>query len=265
MKRIYFLLLATLMAGMASAIDTKRPYLLGLPTDAVPATLYFDNLFAINPRDMTDQDIGNSYIYGLSGDYFFYVEKLPSNEDDLYNKINLWMYDCEKDQVVKIFSQEGKEYEDLFVLGVNWLVDKQSSFKDVVISDSKQKIGVQEFTGTPVIIVEAEIFTGFSHSPQVTLLINPSTKEVKTLENQRFVSVAHTLTNMLMTAEQEYAQDYFITTSTASRSEEQPLKETEEYIMFYKQYLIPTLHVYNARGELVKEITLPEDEVDMIR
>ena len=35
--------------------------------------------------------------------------------------------------------------------------------------------------------------------------------------------------------------------------------------IFYKQYLTPIIHIYNARGEIVKEITLPEDEVDMIR
>ena len=153
----------------------------------------------------------------------------------------------------------------MFIRGFAWIFDKQASYKDVVISDSKQKIRVQEFEGSPVIILQAEIFTGFSHSPQMTLLVYPTTKKIITLENQMFVSVAHTLTNMLMMAEMENAQDYIITTSTIFHSEEQPLKETEEYIMFHKQYLTPILHIYNARGELMKEITMPEDEVDMIR
>lgn len=264
MKRISILLIAFLVVSVASAIDISHLRKLGLPANAVPAQLYFRNLFN-PPKEMTDEDLNNSSIYGLSEELLLFVEALPTNDDDLYTKINLWMYDLGKEKLSKIFSQEGEKYEELFVLGFDWLFDKQSSFKDVVVSDTKQKISVQEFTGTPVIILKAEVFTGFSHSPQMTLLVYPSTKTVKTLENQSFVSVAHTLTNMLMTAEQEYAQDYIITTSTDARSEKQPLKETEEYIMFYKQYLTPIIHIYNARGELVKEITLPEDEVDMIR
>lgn len=265
MKRICFLIFAVMMIGVASAIDVTHLRQLGLPAKAVPVTYYFDNFYESSPRAMTDSDIAKSSIFGLGEEYFFFVEKLPTNEDDLYTKINLWMYDCEKDKVTKIFSQEGQEYEELLIKGFAWIFDKQSSFKDVIVSDSKQKIRVQEFKGYPVIILDAEIFTGFSHSPQMTLLVNPTTKNVKTLENEMFVSVAHTLSNMLMMAEMENAQDYIITTSTAFHSEEQPLKETEEYIMFHKQYLTPTLHIYNARGEQVKEVTLPEDEVDMIR
>ena len=85
------------------------------------------------------------------------------------------------------------------------------------------------------------------------------------LENQMLVSISHTLTNALMAAEMEYAQDYIITTSTGFRSEKQPLKESEEYIIFNKQYLYPKLHVYSARGEEVGTLSLPEDEVDMLR
>ena len=265
MKKISLLLIAMMVVAAASAFDFSHLRKLGLPAKAVPATLYFENYFEATPRAMTDKDMANSTFFGLGDEYSLFVEALPTNEDDLYTKINLWMYDSGKDKVTKIYSQEGKEYEELFISGFDWVFDKQSSFKDVIVSDTKQKIQVQEFKGSPVIILKAEIFTGFSHSPQMTLLVYPSTKRVITLENQMFVSVAHTLTNMLMMAEMENAQDYIITTSTAMHSEEQPLQETEEYIMYHKQYLTPTLHIYNARGKLVKEITLPEDEVDMIR
>ena len=124
---------------------------------------------------------------------------------------------------------------------------------------------MQEFTSRPVVVLQAEIFTGFMHSPQMTLLVYPDSKRVQTLENQMFVCISHTLTNVLMAAEMDYAQDYIITTSTSMRSEKQPLKESEEYTIFNKQYLNPEIHVYSAQGKEVGSISLPEDEVDMIR
>ena len=264
-KRTVYLWAAMFVFSMASAFDMSHLHQIGLPAKAVPATFYFENQFEDTPRALTDGDIVNSTLCGFDSDYSFYVEKLPSSPDDFYTRINLWMFDSEKDKVVRIFSQEDKEYEELQILGIDWLLDKQSSFKDVVISDTKQKIGIQEFTSSPVVILQSVIFTGFVHAPHMTLVVFPSSKEVKILENQKLVSVSYTLSNMLMNAEMEYAQDYFITTSTEMRSEEQPLKETEEYISFSKQYLTPSLHVYTAKGELVGSITLPEDEVDMIR
>ncbi len=265
MKRILFLMTAMFIVSMATAVEISHLRQLGLPTKAVPAKLYFDNIYAEKNLTITADDIAESSLSGFDDEYFFFVEQLPSAADDLYARINLWMYDAEKDRVSKIFSQQGEQYEELFVMGIAWLLDKQSSFKDVVVSDTKQKISVQQFTSKPVVVLQAEVFTGFSHSPQMTLLVYPDTKKVLKLENQMFVCVSHTLSNMLMMAEMDYAQDYIITTSTGMRSEKQPLKETEEYIIFNKQYLYPELHVYSARGKEVGNLSLPEDEVDMLR
>ena len=265
MKRIVFVMMVLFVANMAAAVEITHLRQIGLPTKAVPATLYFENLFVNTPRTITEQDIAESTLSGFDDEYFFFVEQLPTSEDDLYARINLWMYDSEKDKVDKIFSQEGEEYEELFVMGITWLLDKRSSFKNVVVEDSKQTISVQQFTSKPVVVLKAEIFTGFMHAPQMTLLVYPESKKVQTLENQIFVCISHTLTNVLMAAEMDYAQDYIITTSTTMRSEKQPLKESEEYIIFNKQYLYPELHVYSAQGKKVGSISLPEDEVDMLR
>ncbi len=264
MKKISLMTLALLMVCMASAQDINELRRLGLPAKAMPAATYFENLYNDSPQAATDLDIQKSSIFSFDNDYCFFVEKLPSTEEDMFARINLWMFNAEAKKVTKIFSQQDNEYKELFVMGVDWLLDKQSTFKDVIVKDTKQKISLQEFTGSPVVILKAEEFTGFSHSPQFTLLVYPLTKEVKMLP-EYFVSVFHTLSNMLMSAEQEYAQDYIITTTTDTRSEQQPLKESEEYTMYYKQYLTPEIHVYNARGKLIKSLTLPEDEVDMIR
>ena len=70
---------------------------------------------------------------------------------------------------------------------------------------------------------------------------------------------------MLMSAEQDLAQDYILTTSTGVRTEEMPLKESSDYTIYNKQFLTPVLHVYTADGQLVKSVELPQDEVDMVR
>ena len=253
------------MVGYASAFDMGPLRQVGLPAKAIPATFYFENLYEDHRPSFTDKDVSNSSFMGFGDEYTFFVEPLPVAEDDLYTKINVWMYEHEQNKVTKIFSQESEEYGDLFIKGADWLLDKRSTFHNQVISDSKQTISVQEFTGSPVVVLRAEIFTGFMHAIQQTLLVYPHAKKVKVLDREYFVSVGHTLANMLMMAESDKAQDYIITTSTDMRSEAQPLKESEECIIYNKQYLTPTIHIYNARGDLVRSVTLPEDEVDMIR
>ena len=265
MKRLLLLMAAVLAVSMVKAVEISHFHKLGLPAKAVPAKLYFRNLMTSPPKKMTEQDIMESSLSGLDNEYLFFVEALPTSPDDMYARINLWMYDANKDKVNQIFTQKGEEYEELMVHDIACLLDKKASYRDVVVSDTKQKIAVQEFTSQPVVVLMAEIFTGTMHAPQMTLLVYPETGEVKMLENQMLVSISHTLTNALMAAEMEYAQDYIITTSTGFRSEEQPLKESEEYIIFNKQYLYPKLHVYSARGEEVGTLSLPEDEVDMLR
>ena len=265
MKRLVFLIMAVFLANMAKAVEISHLRQIGLPAKAVPAKLYFENIMTNTPRKMTDEDISKSALTGFENEFFFFVEPLPTAPDDMYACINVWMYDPAKDKVVKIFSQRDEECEELFVTGISWLFDKQSSFKDVVVEDTKQKIGVQEFTFLPVVILQAEVFTGFAHSPQLTMLVYPDTKKVIRLDNEMFVSVFYPLSNMLMMAEMDNAQEYILTTSTEMRVDRQDLKETEEYILFNKQYLTPTIHVYTARGKKVGSITLPEDEIDMIR
>ena len=265
MKRLVFLMTAMFVVCMAMAVDMSHLRQIGLPAKAVPASLYFENIMSNTPRTMTAQDIANCGLSGLDNEYFFFVEQLPTSPDDLYACINLWMYDAENDKVDKIFSQQGEEYKELLVKDITWLLDKKYSFKDVEVSDTKQKIGMQEFTSSPVVVLEAEIFTGFMHAPQMTLLVYPESKKVQKLENEMLVTVSHTLTNMLMAAEMEYGQDFIITTSTDMHSEPQDLKGSEEYIIFNKQYLTPTIHVYSARGKLLGSLVLPEEEVDMIR
>lgn len=264
MKKLVFLCLCLLVCGGVMAFDIQHLHQLGLPQSAVPATKYFEDPFASVPHASTDQDCENSTFPGLEEQYTFFVERLPKAADDDFYHINLWMYSAWKDQVVKVLSQKD-QYQDLFIKGIDCIIDKQPKFVEHTIEGSGQTVMLQDFGEAPVVIVQAELFNGTMHAFQTTMLVYPYTNEVKVLENEMFVTVSHTLTNMLMAAEMMFAQDYIITTSTESRSEEVPLRENNEYTFMYKQYLRPLLHIYNAKGQLMQTVTLPQDEVDMVR
>lgn len=68
-----------------------------------------------------------------------------------------------------------------------------------------------------------------------------------------------------MTAEQELAQDYILTTETSFYSEKANYEETDDFIIFNHEHLEPTLHIYSASGKLINSVNLPEDVIDMVR
>lgn len=264
MKRNIFLGMLLFIMSRAFAFDVDHLRELGLPADAVPAISYFEHLFE-KTVPVDEHDYYRSSHMGIGDEFFLFVEKLPSKEDDDFERINIWMYTTQTEKVTKIFSQEGTEHSGLLIQGIDMLTDKQSTFIDHEVADSKQKIQLQDFIESPVVVLNAEEFCGTAHAPRVTLLVYPYENEVKELLNEQFVCISHTLTNMLMSAEMELAQSYIITTSTEVQSESMPLEESQEVIIYLKQYLTPTLHIYTARGEKVKSVTLPVDEVDMVR
>ena len=264
MKRTLLTIAIMLIASVSMAIDMAHLHQLGLPQGAVAASKYFEDLFADVPHPFTDQECENSTYPGLEDQYTFFVERLPKAADDDFYHINLWMYASWKDQVVKVLSQEG-HYHELLIKGIYCLVDKQPRYLEHTVEGSGQTVMLQDFGEAPVVVVNVEEFNGTMHALQSTLLVYPYTQEVKVLENELFVSVSHTLTNMLMAAEMNLAQDYIITTSTELRSEEVPLEQNKEFTYIYKQHLLPILHIYTAKGEKVQSISLPVDEVDMVR
>mgnify|MGYP006872999573 CR=1 FL=1 len=264
MKRNFFLGLLLFIMGQAYAIDVDHLRELGLPADAVPAISYFEHLFE-KTVPVTEQDYYRSSHMGIGDEYFLFVEKLPSKEDDDFDRINIWMYTTQTEKVTKIFSQEGSEHSGLLIEGIDMLTDKQSTFIEHEVADSKQKIQLQDFVESPVVVLNAEEFCGTAHAPRVTLLVYPYEQKVKELSNEQFVCIFHTLTNMLMNAEMELAQDYILTTDTEVQSESLPLEESQEVTIYLKQYLTPSLHIYTAKGEKVQSVTLPVDEVDMVR
>lgn len=270
MKRFAILLLVMSAVIAAKAIDKQELIKLGLPQDAVPAEYFFENnnMLEVGEKgavSYTQNDINASSIIGIDGEYAFFVKPVKSKMDNDFTRIQVWMYSDKTEKVSMVFDQRDNEYEGLLVSSIGFMLDKKSSFKPHVTSDTHKTINVQEYTDSPVIVMGSEEFNGFGHAPRVTLIVLPDTKEVKRIDGEQFVSIMHTKTNMLMMAEQDKAQDYILTTSTDVREEEVPLNGTADFITCTKQFLTPVLHIYTATGELVKSVELPEDEVDMMR
>ena len=270
MKRFALLLFVMAVVVAANAIDKQELLKLGLPQDAVPAKYFFEttdmvDVEANNTASYSQDDINVSSIWGIEGEYAFFVKPVKSKMDNDFVRIQLWMYSDKTKKLSMVFDQRDSEYEGLLVSAIGMMIDKKPSFKKHVTSDTKRTLNVQEYTDAPVIVLGSEEYNGFGHAPRVTLIVLPETKEVKRIDGEQFVSIMHTKTNMLMMAEQDKAQDYILTTSTDVREEEVPLNGTEDFTIFSKQFLTPVLHIYTATGKLVKSVELPEDEVDMVR
>lgn len=247
----------------ARAISLQDMRNKGLPMNAVPAVYYFNNVFNDNPRQPDDQDIADSF-FELDDSYCFFVQPQNRKEED-YKHINIWMYDSSTERVKRVYSQDATHDDDLFIYGMEFIADKthrDSTYRD---AKTRQNITMQVHHSTPVLVMRSEIFTGFNHSIRVTLILDPMTGKMERLENESFVSVMHTMNNMLMMAESQLAQDYIITTTTEFHSEEANYKETDDFSIFNHQYLTPVVNFYTTRGKLVKTVTLPEDLIDMVR
>ena len=270
MKRFALLLFVMSVVVAANAIDKQKLVKMGLPQDAVPAKYFFEttnmvDVGANNAGTYDQDDINVSSIWGIDGEYAFFVKPVTSKMDNDFVRIQVWMYSEKTNKVSMVFDQRNSEYEGLLVSAIGMMLDKKPSFKKHVTSDTHSTMNVQEYTDAPVIVLGSEEYNGFSHAPRVTLIILPETKEVNRIDGEQFVSIMHTKTNMLMTAEQDKAQDYILTTSTNVRTEDVPLNGTEDFTIFTKQYLTPVLNIYTATGKLVKSVELLEDEVDMVR
>ena len=271
MKRILTTLRQTTLVSVlfvlnvtsAHAISLQDMRAKGLPMNAVPAVYYFNNVFNDNVRKPDDQDVAGSF-FELDNSYCFFVQ--PQNRaDEDYKHINIWMYDEATGRVKRVYSQDATHDDDLFIYGIDYIADKNC--RDSVYHDAKtnQNITMQVYHSTPVLVMRSEIYTGFNHSIRVTLILDPLTGKTIRLDNEHFVSIMHTMTNMLMMAESDLAQDYIITTTAHFHSESANYRETDDFSVFDHQYLTPVVNFYTTRGELVNSVTLPEDKIDMVR
>ena len=265
MKRflLFFLLMGTVFS--AFAIDINELVKLGLPANASPAKFYFEHLFLNQNLKPTEADYEVSSFECDDNKYYLFVQPKGETEEGTFTRISLWMYDSNKNSVKEVFKQVNNEYDRLFIFGIDWLLNKQSTTKNYTIKATKQVIETQEFTYKPVIVLQSEIWTGFNHSREVVILLNPDSGKVKLLEDQRFVAISHTSTQALMGAEQGLAQDYIITTSTIYQTENIDLKPNEEVTIYNKQWVTPVINIYDTDGTLVSSQELKKQQINMVR
>lgn len=265
MKRflLFFLLIGTAFSSFA--IDIKDLVKLGLPANAMPAKFYFEQIFNEQAMKPTEADYEVSSIECDDNKYYLFAQPKGETEEGTFTRISLWLYDSNKNTVKEVFKQVNNEYDGLFIFGIDWLLDKQSTFKKYTIEETKQVIDTQEFTFKPVIIMKSEIWTGFNHSREVVILLHPDSGKVQLLEDQRFVAISHTSTQALMGAEQGLAKDYIITTSTIYDSESIELKPNEEVTIYNKQWVTPVVNIYDTNGTLISSQTLKKQQIDMVR
>ena len=264
MKRLllFFLMIGTVLS--ANAIDFDQLVKLGLPADAKPAKFYFKCFFFNQDEKPSQFDYEDSSLETGDDKFYFFVKPTKIKDED-FTHISLWIYDTQKNAVKEVFNQNDDEKAKLFVYGIEWLLDKQSTFKKHTIVETKQVVEMQEFTFKPVVVMKSEIWTGFNHSIEVVLLLDLESGRVKQLENQRFVAVSHTSTQALMGAEQDLAKDYIITTSTIYDSESVELKPNDELTIYNRQWVTPVINIYDTDGTLISSQQLNKQQIDMIR
>lgn len=265
MKRLLLFFLLMVTAFSAYAIDIDQLVKLGLPANAVPATFYFEHYFFKQSVKPTEYDYEVSSFDCEDNRYYLFVEPKGQTEEGSFTRISLWAYDSNKNSVKEVFNQINNEYEGLFIFGIDWVLDKQSSFKKHTIEGTKQVIEMQEFNFKPVVVMNSEVWTGFNHSREVVILLHLDSGKVKLLEDQRFVAISHTSTQALMAAEQDLAKDYIITTSTAYQDESIDLEPNDEVSIYNKQWVTPIINIYDTDGTLVSSQTLKKQQIDMIR
>lgn len=252
-------------AFSAFAIDINELAKAGLPANAVPAKFYFEQLFLNQGLKPTNADYEVSSIECEGNKYYLFAQPKGETEEGTFSRISLWIYDTNNHSAKEVFKQVNNEYDGLFILGIDWLFNKQCTIKNQTIKATKQVIETQEFTFKPVIVMQSEIWTGFNHSREVVILLHLDSGKIKLLEDQRFVAVSHTSTQALMGAEQDLAQDYIITTSTAYQSESIDLKDNEEVTIYNKQWITPIISIFDTDGTLVSSQELKKQQINMIR
>ena len=265
MKRLFLFIMLMGIAFSASAFDINKLTQLGLPSNAQPAKFFFERFFFDQTLKPVDFDYEVSSIDTDDNKYYLFVEPKESEDELSFTRISLWAYDTNKNTVKEVFKQVGNEYDGLFIFGIDWLLDKQSTFKKHTIESTKQEIEIQDFTFKPVVVMKSEIWTGFNHSREVVILIHLDSGKVILLEDQRFVAISHTSTQALMGAEQDLAQNYIVTTCTAYDSETVELEENEEVSIYNKQWVTPIINIFDTDGTLVTSQTLKTQQIDMIR
>ena len=267
MRRVCILFALLAFAGHVCA--QSMPQLLaemragGLPAKAVPAKYYFSHIYDEESilQKFDVYDLNESSIFTQDGDQWAFVVRQESKKDQDFQFLDLWVYDGGKKRARRVFHQDATHYGNQELLAIYLckdMVTRDSTYTD---KKTRQRITQHLKSSSPVLVLNAQEWTGFGHGLVSTLVVGATTEFIP---GEKPVGVLQPLDNMLMLAEWGLAQNYILTTST----DVEPAgsyEPTQDFEMFNHQKLTPTLNVYTARGQLVGSVTCPTDCIDMVR
>ena len=144
---------------------------------------------------------------------------------------------------------------------VYWNYDIQS--KDETYKTSSGSNGVtRKKTATPVVVISARNVPMTPHPIYLTVILNPLPNNVKVIE-EKFISFMSVNDSGLPVAEQGLTRKVILTTTTKSSSTDLPAPNDADFAV--RNILYPSLNAYSTTGNLIGTISLPHEEIDVIR
>lgn len=245
----------------------------GLPKEAIPAKHYFNHLYESTSQNQKYGafELGESSFItpdatgeGGETEHFIFVVQQPSQEDQDFPFIDLWLCNDNMARAKRVFHQYSSHYGEHVFYGIHFLSDVTTREKTYTDEKTKQIITRHLKYGKPVLALEIQEYNGTGHGIISTLIIDCETGKTTMLRGEKVVGVLSPLTNMLMLVEWNMAQSYLLTTTSTVISED-PYQPTDDFEIFSQIQLTPTLHIYTPSGEPVEALKLPTNDIDMIR
>ena len=251
-------------------VDANHPlckfFAYGLPKDAYPVAFYGEDSIPYNELDdARKREFLNKscLVNGIQdfGSFYFFIQPIAGSEDECTSFYNLWMYNEATKKISKIFSHHVGQYEEMEIDAVYWNYDIQS--KDETYKTSSGSNGVtRKKIATPVVVISARNVPMTPHPIYLTVILNPLTNNVKVIE-EKFISFMSVNDSGLPVAEQELTRKVILTTTTKSSSTDLPAPNDADFAV--RNILYPSLNAYSTTGNLIGTISLPHEEIDVIR
>lgn len=241
-------------------------YACGLPKDAYPVAFYgedsipYNNLNDVQKREYLDKSNLVSGIQDFDS-FCFFIQPIAGSEDEFSSFYNIWMYNEATKKISKIFSHHIGEYSEMQIDGVYWSYDIQDN--DEIYKTSSGSKGVMHHkTATPVVVIAARNIPMTPHPIYLTVILNPLIKKEKVIE-EKFISFMSINDSSLPVAEQELSRKVILTTTTTTSSKEIPAPKDADFAV--RNILYPSLNAYSTTGNSIGTLSLPHEEIDVIR
>jgi hypothetical protein len=251
-------------------VDANHPlckfFAYGLPKDAYPVAFYGEDSISYNELDdARKREFLNKscLVNGIQdfGSFYFFIQPIAGSEDECTSFYNLWMYNVATKKISKIFSHHIGEYSEMQIDGVYWSYDIQDNDETYKTSSGTKGV-IHHKTATPVVVIAARNIPMTPHPIYLTVILNPLIKKEKVIE-EKFISFMSINDNSLPVAEQELSRKVILTTTTTTSSKEIPAPKDADFAV--RNILYPSLNAYSTTGNSIGTLSLPHEEIDVIR